>query len=202
MERLLRLNNDLGRLSYELDCAGIYFRFIEDSDEWLTHWLGYESQLINYVLGIATNGSGDLLAFWLYYDEWDLTDAPIVFVGHEGILSVMANNLKELLPLLVACGDLHPYAIPEDLDDLDNQDDEIIILAMESNGSYPHGTLQQFKTRDEEIKIGRAEFATRLGIQATLKPADVMRRAIKLNPNFEEWINHRISAENPEYFDS
>jgi hypothetical protein len=205
LDRLLRLSadNNLRRLSYELEYAGIKFRFVEDSDEWLTHWLGYESQIINHVLGIATNGAGDLLAFWLYYDEWDLTDAPIVFFGHEGIFSVLANNFKELLPLLASCGNLHPYAIEDYLDELDCKDEEIIhVLAMEASGEYAPGTLQQMKIIDEETAKRKAEFVARLGIEVAQNPAEVMRRAIALNPNFEDWINHRISAENPEEFDS
>lgn len=200
MERLLQLGNNLDNLSEDLCHAGIYFSFVEDSDEYLTLLLGYESQLVESILGIATNGAGDLLAFWIY-DDRDLEDAPIVFVGHEGSASVMANNFSELLPLLVSSGDLHPDNIPEYLGEFD--DDSIvdkITLKMEEDGFYPSGTLQKSIERREEIKIGQADFATRLGIQLPENPAELMRTAIEAHPNFEEWLNHQISIENPDYF--
>ncbi|MBW4513617.1 MAG: SMI1/KNR4 family protein [Timaviella obliquedivisa GSE-PSE-MK23-08B] len=203
MERLLQLSNNLDNLSEDLCYAGIYFSFVEDSDEYLTLLLGYESQLVESILGIATNGAGDLLAFWVY-DDRDLEDAPIVFVGHEGDACVMANNFSELLPLLVSSGDLHPDNIPEHLNEFNEFDGDSILgkitLKMEEDGFYSPGTLQELIERREETKIEQADFATRLGIQLPENPAELMRTAIEAHPNFEEWLNHQISIENPDYF--
>jgi hypothetical protein len=200
MERLLRLSHNLDSLIDDLANAGIYFSFVENSDELLRLLLGYESQLVESILGIATNGAGDLLAFWIY-DDQDLENAPIVFVGHEGINTVMANNFTELLPILVSSGDLHPDAIPEYLNEFDEDPiSDAITLKMEESGAYPPGTLQRMKERREEIKTGKADFARRLGIQLPENPAALMRSAIEAHPNFEEWLNHRISIENPDYF--
>jgi hypothetical protein len=194
LENLLHLRGDLETLSAELRKANIAFEF-EDSDKWLTDYLGYQSQIVNSLLGIATNGAGDLLAFWLY-DDRDLKDAPIVFVGH-GDASVIANNFSDLLLLLIACFDLHPEAIPEDLNDetFDRALSDEITLELIEDGTYPPDTMEQLRKRDEEIEQGRAKFLSSLGLQPPQKPAALMRSAIQAHPDFEAWFEYQISIE-------
>ncbi len=195
LESLLRTRDDLDVFSAELRVAGIYFAFEEDSDDWLRNWLDYESQIVESVLGIATNGAGDLLAFWLY-DERDLKDAPIVFVGHEGDVSVIANNFSEMLLLLIACFDLHPDSVPESLEDVsDPSEIDEITLAMVRDGFYPPNTIQHLKSRGEEIEKGRIEFIKMIGLQPPQYPRTLMQNAIQTHPDFQEWLDRQISIE-------
>jgi hypothetical protein len=196
LENLIRAKSDIDILSAELYEAGVYFRFLEDSDSWLTYWLGYQSQIVDSVLGIATNGAGDLLAFWLY-DERDLKDAPIVFIG-DGDPSIIANNFSDMLLLLVACFDLHPDAIPEDLqEDFEDPLADEITLALVEDGTYPPDTIQRRTERREEIKQGRAKFIAKLGIQPPEYPAALMRKAIQAHPDFQTWLDEQALTEQP-----
>jgi hypothetical protein len=198
LENLLAGNDNLDTLSEELSKAGVYFTLEKDSDAWLTHWLGYPSQIVDSVLGIATNGAGDLLAFWLY-DQRDLENAPIVFVGHEGNVSVIANNFSDLLLLLTACFDLHPDTIPENLTKTSNDSmlNEITRQMIE-DGFYPPDTIQHARLRDEEIKTGRADFVRKMGLQPPQYPAALMRSAIQSHPDFQVWLDRQISMEQPD----
>jgi hypothetical protein len=198
LDNLLRSKSNIDDLSQELGEAGIYFCFEENSDGWLTHWLGEQSQVVESILGIATNGAGDLLAFWLY-DERDLEDAPIVFVGHEGEVSVIANNFSEMLLLLLSCFDLHPDSIPDDLDKVSDfgVTDEIT-LALIENGTYPPDTIEKMREREEQIEKGRTEFIKRFNLQLPNRPAALMRSAVQSHPDFQIWLDNQLSVSSPD----
>lgn len=56
-----------------------------------------ENKLIYFA---DANYSGSAYAFWLRDESIPLTDNPIIFIGDEGCISVVANNFLDLLLLL------------------------------------------------------------------------------------------------------
>ncbi len=74
----------------------------DDNVDWFRAWTGNQ-----HVDGIefrvfGQDGSGGYAAFWLKYPERELEAQPIVFLGSEGELGVVAESLDQYLWLLAA----------------------------------------------------------------------------------------------------
>jgi hypothetical protein len=110
------------------------------------------------------NGSdGSLYALWLYPGR-SVMDAPVVFLGSEGVdCSVIATNFDDFLALLAVGADE---------------------LGFEAAwGDITSGELPAERQGDF-----RAWLQERYGISAPPEPMDVVRRARAEHPDLEAWI--------------
>lgn len=92
---------------------GVYL-YADFDKETLTAWGGVEDGEFIERLHIfaGANGSGSDYAFWQNTDDTDLENAPIVVLGDEGGLHVVAQNFKEWLSLLSLDSEI--MALPDD----------------------------------------------------------------------------------------
>ncbi|RKS08557.1 hypothetical protein DFP74_4267 [Nocardiopsis sp. Huas11] len=85
------------------------FELLEyDSDAGLHTWSEHPEFLSRFIPFAQANGSGSAYALWRCDDRTDLATLPVVLVGDEGDLYVIARNLVELFQLLAF--DSAPFA--------------------------------------------------------------------------------------------
>lgn len=99
----------LHRLSFDQDDTGDmdfepFERFYppEENAAWLRAWTGNPALDGAQFRIFGQDGTGGYAAFWMVRDGQALEDQPIVFVGSEGTVGVVAVNLDEYLWLLAA----------------------------------------------------------------------------------------------------
>jgi hypothetical protein len=78
------------------------------ADVALHTWSEQPEFLSRFIPFAQANGSGSSYALWRCDDRTDLATLPIVFVGDEGDLYVIARDLRELFQLLAI--DIEPFA--------------------------------------------------------------------------------------------
>lgn len=88
---------------FEDDCGERYapWRGMDDFGE--MSFLRDEPELKRGLLGFASaNGSGSLYALWKRDDRTDLASLPVVLLGDEGGIHIVARDLREFFQLLGA----------------------------------------------------------------------------------------------------
>lgn len=76
------------------------FEWSVETAEWWTAWTGNPAAGIPPFRVFGRDGTGGLAAFWLRVPGAAIEAQPIVFLGSEGELSVIARNLADYLWLL------------------------------------------------------------------------------------------------------
>lgn len=79
-----------------------YDEFLSETEtvEWLQAWTGNDDIDKSEFLVFGMDGTGGYAAFWLKRPESKLTDQPIVFLGSEGEVLVLAQSFGDYLWLL------------------------------------------------------------------------------------------------------
>lgn len=100
LSELLKLQFDYnGGDGYDFDP---YAEFLSASDtrSWFRAWTGNASVEGSEYRVFGQDGTGGYAAFWLKYPERTLLDQPIVFLGSEGEVGVVASDFADFLWLL------------------------------------------------------------------------------------------------------
>ncbi|MQY14407.1 hypothetical protein SRB5_45740 [Streptomyces sp. RB5] len=79
-----------------------------NADSGLDTWSDHPDFLTRFIPFAQANGSGSDYALWRCDDRRDLATLPIVMIGDEGALYVIARNLPELFQLLAI--DSEPFS--------------------------------------------------------------------------------------------
>ncbi|ENW83752.1 hypothetical protein F909_00418 [Acinetobacter sp. ANC 3929] len=72
----------------------------KETNKWLKAWTGNSEVKGDSLLVFGQDGTGGYAAFWLINKEQDILKQPIVFLGSEGEIGVVANNFDDYLWLL------------------------------------------------------------------------------------------------------
>jgi hypothetical protein len=84
------------------------------ADAGLHTWSGHPEFLSRFIPFAQATGSGSDYALWRCDDRTDLASLPVVFVGDEGDLYVIARSLTELFQLLAIDSEpLSHYGFPD-----------------------------------------------------------------------------------------
>ena len=78
------------------------FLSVEDTREWFRAWTGNSEADGSPYLVFGQDGTGGYAAFWLVREGRNLLAQPIVFLGSEGEMGVVAQNFSDYLWLLAA----------------------------------------------------------------------------------------------------
>jgi hypothetical protein len=78
-----------------------------EMQRWFRAWTGNEHAESSCFRVFGQDGTGGYAAFWLIRDDPDVMSQPIVFLGSEGEIGIVARNFKDYLWLLAA--GLGPY---------------------------------------------------------------------------------------------
>lgn len=99
----------VNRLAYDYaDGAGIEFEpfneFLpaEETERWFRAWTHNPAADASHFRVFGQDGSGGFAAFWTIRQDTDLLDQPVVFMGSEGEIAVVACNFQDYLWLLAA----------------------------------------------------------------------------------------------------
>ncbi|MBC3843571.1 SMI1/KNR4 family protein [Streptacidiphilus sp. 4-A2] len=76
------------------------FLSAEETTDWLRAWTGNGELTGDGFRVFGQDGTGGCTAFWLVRPDRPLTDQPVVFLGSEGELAVVASDLGRYLWLL------------------------------------------------------------------------------------------------------
>ncbi|MFD4947729.1 hypothetical protein ACFWNT_35725 [Streptomyces sp. NPDC058409] len=93
---------------FEDNCSESYAQWAGMDDFGKMSFLSDDPELVHGLLRFASaNGSGSLYALWKRDDRDDLATLPVVLLGDEGGIHIVARNLREFFQLLGALeGDL------------------------------------------------------------------------------------------------
>lgn len=87
----------------------------EDCSRWFRAWTGNDEADGDRFLIFGQDGTGGYAAFWSHEHPASLLDRPIVFLGSEGAVGVVAKNLDDYLWLLASGhGPLEAVEYPDD----------------------------------------------------------------------------------------
>ncbi|MFE7569547.1 SMI1/KNR4 family protein [Streptomyces sp. NPDC057539] len=76
------------------------FLSAEDTTDWLRAWTGNSEVSGDSFRVFGQDGTGGYVAFWLIRPNHPLVDQPLVFLGSEGELGVLARDLGDFLWVL------------------------------------------------------------------------------------------------------
>ena len=78
------------------------FQSVEETKSWLLAWTNNSALTGSELRVFAQDGTGGMVCFWAMREEESVLDLPVVFMGSEGEVSVVASNFNELLLLLAS----------------------------------------------------------------------------------------------------
>jgi hypothetical protein len=73
-----------------------------ETEDWFRAWTGNQNAEFACFRVFGQDGAGGYVAFWVVRDVLDILCQPIVFLGSEGEIAVLARNFKDYLWLLAA----------------------------------------------------------------------------------------------------
>jgi hypothetical protein len=76
------------------------FDSAEETTDWIRHWTGNHDLDGDAFHVFGQDGTGGLAALWCVRPGRPLTEQPVVFMGSEGEVGVVAGNLSDFLWLL------------------------------------------------------------------------------------------------------
>jgi hypothetical protein len=102
------LLSQVNQLPYEYaDGDGIdfepYDEFLsaDETSHWFKAWTGNPDADASKFRVFGQDGTGGYVAFWTVRNTWDLLAQPIVFVGSEGEIAILARNFYDYLGSLL-----------------------------------------------------------------------------------------------------
>lgn len=151
-------------------------------------WMGRdeEDDLAKQFLVFAmADGTGSMYALWMYptmgkfKEITDVENAPVVYLGSEGLATVVADNLKELVALQAAelngddicCwnGEVEPFTPSRELDGEEETDDERRIRLSFSEWVHKE---QGIKPIDDVWKVVKEAARKHPDVEKVLIPED------------------------------
>src|SRR4051812_28074291 len=88
---------------FDNDCDEAYAQWAGMDDFGEMKFLREDPELMHGLIRFAqANGSGSLYALWRRDDRADLATLPVVLLGHEGGIHIVARDLREFFRLLGA----------------------------------------------------------------------------------------------------
>lgn len=101
---------DVEFYDWEVDfCVALEVWSAEETTRWWRRWTRNDEANADDLRIIGEDNSGGYAAFWLVRDGLPETEQPVVFLGSEGEVGVVANNLSDLLWLLA--GGVGPWEV-------------------------------------------------------------------------------------------
>ncbi|MND37855.1 hypothetical protein D3C80_285500 [compost metagenome] len=92
-----------------------------EANQWLKAWTGNSQADANSLLVFGQDGTGGYAAFWVINQDKNILDQPIVFLGSEGEIGVVAKDFSDYLWLLSQNhGPLESIEYPEDTSKINN----------------------------------------------------------------------------------
>ncbi|SHI73944.1 SMI1/KNR4 family protein [Streptomyces sp. 3214.6] len=90
------------------------FDSAEETTDWIRHWTGNHDLDGDAFRVFGQDGTGGLAALWCVRLGRPLTEQPVVFMGSEGEVGVVAGNLSDFLWLLAdGFGPMEVVEIPD-----------------------------------------------------------------------------------------
>ena len=121
------------------------------ANQWLEAWTGNSQADANSLLVFGQDGTGGYAAFWMINQDKDILDQPIVFLGSEGAIGVVAKDFNDYLWLLAQNhGPLESIEYPEDTSKINNNflnfakqnsksiSRSVSIITSDAQNSYPN----------------------------------------------------------------
>lgn len=135
------------------------------ADAGLHTWSGHPEFLSRFIPFAQANGSGSGYALWRCDDRADLATLPVVFVGDEGDLYVIARNLRELFQLLAIDSEPHSdfgFPDPESVEEHSDGHHEFLAWLDQNFHLGPPEDLQSFwaerKEDDDRFRAWASQF--------------------------------------------
>ncbi|MEQ1324962.1 SMI1/KNR4 family protein [Acinetobacter soli] len=92
-----------------------------EASQWLKAWTGNSQADADSLLVFGQDGTGGYAAFWMVNQDNEILDQPIVFLGSEGEIGVVAKDFNDYLWLLAQNhGPLESIECPEDNSKINN----------------------------------------------------------------------------------
>lgn len=128
MTKFPNLLTELHKLEFDYaDGDGIDFEpyqtFMSKNEvsQWLKAWTGNGQTDVDSLLVFGQDGTGRYAAFWMVNPDKEILDQPIVFLGSEGEIGVVAKDFNDYLWLLAQNhGPLESIEYPEDTSKVNN----------------------------------------------------------------------------------
>jgi len=128
MPQFPNLLTKLHQLEFDYaDGDGIDFEPYQDfmsqskANQWLKAWTGNSQADANSLFVFGQDGTGGYAAFWMVNQDKEILDQPIVFLGSEGEIGVVAKDFNDYLWLLAQNhGPLESIEYPEDTSKINN----------------------------------------------------------------------------------
>ncbi|MFF4535234.1 hypothetical protein [Streptomyces aureus] len=122
-------------------------------DAGLHTWSEDPAFLSGFVPFAKANGSGSDYALWRCDDRAELATLPIVFVGDEGDLLVIARDLRELFQLLAIDGEPFPegFPDPDDVEEHSQGHAEFLVWLDETFGLGPAEDPEALRDARKEL---------------------------------------------------
>lgn len=128
MPQFPNLLTKLHQLEFDYaDGDGIDFEPYQDfmsqsaANQWLKAWTGNSQADANALFVFGQDGTGGYAAFWMVNQDKEILDQPIVFLGSEGEIGVVAKDFNDYLWLLAQNhGPLESIEYPEDTSKINN----------------------------------------------------------------------------------
>lgn len=76
------------------------FLLEQETNDWLKAWTGNHEIDVTPFLVFGQDGTGGYAAFWLVNKDKEILEQPIIFLGSEGEIGVVAKNFDDYLWLL------------------------------------------------------------------------------------------------------
>ncbi|OAL80388.1 hypothetical protein AY606_15590 [Acinetobacter sp. SFB] len=93
-----------------------------EASQWLKAWTGNGQADADSLLVFGQDGTGGYAAFWMVNPDKEILDQPIVFLGSEGKIGVVAKDFNDYLWLLAQNhGPLESIEYPEDTSKVNNE---------------------------------------------------------------------------------
>ncbi len=103
------------------------FESLEEAAEWWTAWTGNEDAVVPPFRFFGEDGSGGRAGIWLRDPDASIETQPVVFLGSEGELAVIAKDLGDYLWLLA--NGVGPLEAVDDLNRVPEPIPELLALA-------------------------------------------------------------------------
>lgn len=147
MAQFPNLLTELHKLEFDYaDGDGIdfepYQNFMSQNEahQWLKAWTGNSQADANSLLVFGQDGTGGYAAFWMINQDKDILDQPIVFLGSEGEIGVVAKDFNDYLWLLSQNhGPFESIEYPEDTSKINN---DFLTFAKQNSKSISRPVLE------------------------------------------------------------
>lgn len=125
------------------------FMWSGETTEWWRHWTGDSAADVPPFRVFGRDGSGGLAAFWIRAPGAAIETQPIVFLGSEGELQVIARDLGDYLWLLAS--GVGPLETVDGLHRVPEPVPELVAIAQRYTGTAPRTVEALIAAADAEL---------------------------------------------------